>query len=375
MHMHVLFADVLQHSPKKGADAVVSPPPRPARSQASSGTRASGARSWCSAACSSSTASTSRWSASRSRRSARTSTSRPRRCSGSCRATCSATAACCCSAGASPTCSAAGACCSPRSPCSRPRRSSAGSSTTAPCSCATRFLKGAAAAFTAPAEPLDHHDDLRRGPGAQPRAGDLHRLRRQRLLARSRLRRPADRARLALDVPAAGPDRDRAADRGAARARQGRARGGAAARLRLRRRGDDHGGDAAARPDRRRGARGGLGHARDARRAGRWRRCCSRRSSRSSGARPTRSCGSASCARARSCGRTSAWRPCSARYVGLPVRGHAVPAADARLVAGRDGARVPARAACWSRSGRRGSARSSIASAPPGSSSRARSRS
>ena len=32
---------------------------------------------------------------------------------------------------------------------------------------AARFLKGAAAAFTAPAAPLDHHHDVHRGPGAQ----------------------------------------------------------------------------------------------------------------------------------------------------------------------------------------------------------------
>ena len=44
---------------------------------------------------------------------------------------------------------------------------------------------------------------LHRGPGPQPGAQHLHRRRRQRLLARPRARRPADRARLALDVPAA----------------------------------------------------------------------------------------------------------------------------------------------------------------------------
>ena len=69
-------------------------------------------------------------------------------------------------------------------------------------------------------QPLDHHDDLRRRAGAQPGARDLHRLRGQRLLARARLRRAPDRARLALDVPAAGADRDRAPDRGTARPRR-----------------------------------------------------------------------------------------------------------------------------------------------------------
>ena len=54
---------------------------------------------------------------------------------------------------------------------------------------------------------LDHHDELRRGPGAQQGAVDLHRVRRRRLLVRPALRRPDDRRRLALDVPAAGADR------------------------------------------------------------------------------------------------------------------------------------------------------------------------
>ena len=55
--------------------------------------------------------------------------------------------------------------------------------------------------------PLDHHDDVRGGPEPQPRARLLHRHRGERLLARPRVRRPAHRARLALDVPAPGPVR------------------------------------------------------------------------------------------------------------------------------------------------------------------------
>ena len=59
--------------------------------------------------------------------------------------------------------------------------------------------------------PVDHHHAVRRGTCSQPRPEHLHRDRRQRLLARPRRRRPADRARLALDVPAPGPDRAGAA--------------------------------------------------------------------------------------------------------------------------------------------------------------------
>ena len=75
----------------------------------------------------------------------------------------------------------------------------------------TRFLKGAAAAFTAPAGLSIITTKFAGGPGAQPRPEHLHRHRRERLLARPRRRRPADRARLALDVPAAGADRRRPA--------------------------------------------------------------------------------------------------------------------------------------------------------------------
>ena len=72
---------------------------------------------------------------------------------------------------------------------------------------AARFIKGASAAFTAPAALVDHHDDLRRRSGPQPRAQHLHHSRRERLLARPRPRWVAHRAWLALDVPAASSDR------------------------------------------------------------------------------------------------------------------------------------------------------------------------
>ncbi len=45
--------------------------------------------------------------------------------------------------------------------------------------------------------PVDHHHHLRRGPGPQPRAQHLHRLRRQRVLPRPGVRRSPHRTRLA----------------------------------------------------------------------------------------------------------------------------------------------------------------------------------
>ena len=48
--------------------------------------------------------------------------------------------------------------------------------------------------------PVDHHDDVHRGAGAQQGAVDLHRDRRDRVLARARLRRAPDRDRLALGL-------------------------------------------------------------------------------------------------------------------------------------------------------------------------------
>ena len=40
---------------------------------------------------------------------------------------------------------------------------------------ATRFIKGVSAAFTAPAGPIDHHDELRRGCDPEQGDSDLHR--------------------------------------------------------------------------------------------------------------------------------------------------------------------------------------------------------
>ena len=102
--------------------------------------------------------------------------------------------------------------------------------------------------------PVDHHDPLRRGPRAQPRAEHLHRDGRERLLARPRRRRAAHRARLALDLPAARPDRARAARvRPARPAARPRPADGAPL-LRHPRRRDADGRHAAARPHDRRSA-------------------------------------------------------------------------------------------------------------------------
>src|SRR6184192_809628 len=61
---------------------------------------------------------------------------------------------------------------------------------------------------------VHHHHDVPGGPGPQQGDQHLRRVRGQRLLRRARVLRPADRGRLALDVPAARADR------------AGRARGG-----------------------------------------------------------------------------------------------------------------------------------------------------
>ena len=106
---------------------------------------------------------------------------------------------------------------------------------------------------------VDHHDALRRGAGAQPRPRHLHRDRRERVLLRPRVRRVADRARLALDVPAAGADRAEPAARRptpAARRPRGSARA-PSVRPAGRRHADR--GHAAAGPHHRRGARARLG--------------------------------------------------------------------------------------------------------------------
>ena len=74
---------------------------------------------------------------------------------------------------------------------------------------ATRFVKGVSAAFTAPAALSIITTLVRGGPGAQQGARDLHRDRRDRVLARARGRRPADRDRLAVGVLPAGARRAR----------------------------------------------------------------------------------------------------------------------------------------------------------------------
>ena len=168
------------------------PLPSPVRIQPPS-TGAPGSRSSSSAASCSSTGWTSRWSASRCRASMPTCASPPRPCSGSSAATCSATAGCCCSAGARPTCSGGAPCCSSHSPCSPSRRCSARWSTSGALLIAARFIKGAERRVHRAGGPVDHHHHVRRGPGPQPRARDLHRDRRERVLARARPRRPAHR--------------------------------------------------------------------------------------------------------------------------------------------------------------------------------------
>ena len=223
---------------------------------------------------------------------------------------------------------------------------------------ATRFIKGVSAAFTAPAGAVDHHDDVRGRPGAQQGAVDLHRDRRDRVLARARDRRPADRDRLALGVlPArarrAGPSCSPAAQLVPQRPHRPRT----VARVRRRRRGEH---------DRR--------------------RCCcsSTRSSRrpSAGWFSARTLGSflarrgdpdrvrapraphadaARAARDPALGLARARQPrrhVAVRRLGrLPVHRHAVHAGPARLVGARDRARDLPRRACSSRSSRRASRR------------------
>ena len=78
---------------------------------------------------------------------------------------------------------------------------------------AARVVKGIERGVHRPRGAVDHHDDLPGGPGPQPGAEHLHHRRRERLLARPRARRGADRAGLALHVPARRPGRAGAADR------------------------------------------------------------------------------------------------------------------------------------------------------------------
>ena len=142
----------------------VSPPqPLPRIPAPSTGARGS-PFSCCAASCSS-TGSTSRWSAWRSPASTPTSTSPPRRCSGSSAATCSATAACCCSAAAPPTCSAGAASCSIALAVFAAASLLGALVDSGPLLIAARFIKGAAAGVHRAGRPVDHHDDVPRGPG------------------------------------------------------------------------------------------------------------------------------------------------------------------------------------------------------------------
>ena len=140
-------------------------------------------------------------------------TSPPRSCSGSSPATCSATAACCCSAAAPPTCSAAGACCSSALGVFTVASALGGLVDDGTLLVATRFLKGAAAAFTAPAGLSIITTTFAEGP-ERNRALSIYTATGASGFSLGLVaRRPADRARLALDVPAARADRARAARR------------------------------------------------------------------------------------------------------------------------------------------------------------------
>ena len=232
-------------------------------------------------------------------------TSRPPSCSGSCPATCSGTAACCCSAGAPPTCSAGAGCCSSRWASSPSRRPLGGLVDDGTLLIVTRFLKGAAAAFTAPAGLSIITTTFAEGP-ERNRALSIYTATGASgfslgLVLGGLLTELGWRWTFLLPVPIALAllavgRRVIPHDRGA---------GAVAPALRRPRRRDPHRRDAAARADDRGGARPGLGLAADDR-ALALARSCWRSSWPSSGARPPRSCGSGSCARARWCGRTSA---------------------------------------------------------------------
>ena len=226
----------------------------------------------------------------------------------------------------------------------------------------TRFVKGVSAAFTAPAALSIITTTLRRGPGPQQGALDLHRDRRDRLLARARDRRAADRDRLALGLLPPRSRRARHADRRdpprAGRPPRSRTSRGVRPR---RGRADDRR-DAAARLHARRGAAGRLVLGADARLVRRGRgdpgRVRVARAQHAGAARPARhpALGLAGAREPR--------RDVAVRRLGrVPVRGHAVPAGAAGLVGARDRARdLPGRADRRA-SSRRGSRRSSCASA------------
>ena len=227
-------------------------------------------------------------------------------------------------------------------------RCSAASPATATLLIAARFVKGVSAAFTAPAALSIITTTFPEGPARNRALSIFTDCRRERLLARPGARRAADRARLALDVPAAGPVAAVLAGR-SRRAATSRATRHLArpARLRHPRRGDGQRGDAAARPHgRRRAPTSGWASASTRRRLrrhavvlfGAVRR-------RSSGASRIRWCGSGSCAPARLVRANIAAMALFGCLHRLPVHRHALPAVAARLVVAAHRARVPARRA------------------------------
>ena len=143
---------------------------------------------------------------------------------------------------------------------------------------------------------LDHHHQLRRGRGPQQGPRDLHRHRRDRLLARPRLQRRADRDRLALGLRLPGADRAAGAVRGDPAGPERRPPRARRLALRRRRRDRRHRGDAAAGLHPGRGAGAGLGVGPHARPGSRRPSRSWSRSSCTSAARRRRWCGSGSCA-------------------------------------------------------------------------------
>ena len=199
----------------------------------------------------------------------------------------------------------------------------------------TRFIKGVSAAFTAPAALSIITTTFAEGPARNKALVDLHRHRRDRVLARARDRRPADRDRLALGVLPPRAGRARHAARRASGSCRGPPARRAAGAFDVAGAVSMTGGDAAARLHARRGARRRLALGPDARLARRRRRDPGRvrlaRAQRAGAARAPRHppLGLARAGEPR--------RDVAVRRLGrVPVRRHALPAAAARLVGARD---------------------------------------
>ena len=227
---------------------------------------------------------------------------------------------------------------------------------------AARFIKGAAAGFTAPAGLSIITTTFPEGAMRNRALGHLHRHRRERLLARSRARRPADDGRLALDLPAPVPDRGRALVVAAKVLRPDPPRDAhGPLRRRRRRRGDRR--DAGARVRHLRRAGRGLDVGPDARLPGRGRgarrRVLRDRAARRASARAPRDPAVAG-DRGREPRRHGGVRV----LLRVPVHGHAVHAAAAGLVRARRPRWRSCPPACSSRSARRAWARWRRASAP-----------